>query len=205
MLHLSTIKPDVLALLKEIFRIPFIKSNFGLAGGTSLALQIGHRNSIDLDIFSPEKFPPADLENLLAGKFPQKYEPKGKMQTMLFCNISGIKCDFVNEPFPLVSPFIRENEITFYSIPDICAMKMHTVCGRGKKKDFFDIYALLKLYGWNKMLEWFEHRYSKSQLFFLWKSITYFEDAENDPEINGIPPYTATWGEIKKYITLQCR
>ncbi len=84
-------------------------------------------------------------------------------------------------------------------------MKMHTICGRGKKKDFFDIYVLLQLFDWKEMLKWFEEKYGSSQLFFLWKSITYFNDAESDPDITGFAPYTATWEEVKEMVKARCR
>jgi predicted nucleotidyltransferase component of viral defense system len=205
MLHLSTIDTKVFKLLKEVFTIPEIKKKFGLAGGTSLALQIGHRKSIDLDIFSPEKISVDETENLLAAHKSWKYEPIGKLQTMLFCHINSIKCDFVNEPFALLNPFNEEQGVSFYSLADIAAMKMHTICGRGKKKDFFDVYVLIELFGWQQMLKWFELKYGNSQLFFLWKSISYFEDAEEDVDIIGFPPYTKNWDEVKEYIKKNCR
>jgi predicted nucleotidyltransferase component of viral defense system len=111
----------------------------------------------------------------------------------------------VNEPFPLVEPFIGSDGFNLYSLPDMAAMKMHAVFGRGKKKDFFDIYVLLDLFGWKEMLRWFELKYGTSQLFFLWKSITYFVDAEEDVDIRGFEPYTATWDEVKEKIIATCR
>ena len=54
MFHLSTVEKETYATLKLIFSLPEIKENYALAGGTSLALQLGHRASIDLDIFSPQ-------------------------------------------------------------------------------------------------------------------------------------------------------
>lgn len=124
---------------------------------------------------------------------------------MLFSFINKIKCDFVNEPFPLLEPFFEQDGIRLYSLKDIAAVKMHTICGRGRKKDFFDIYVLLQLFGWKEMLKWFEQKYGSSQLFYLWKSITYFIDAEHDPDIVGFSPYKATWSEVKKIITASCR
>ncbi len=87
----------------------------------------------------------------------------------------------------------------------LAAMKMHAICGRGKKKDFFDIYVLLHLFEWKEMLKWFELKYGSSQLFFLWKSITYFVDAEEDVDIRGLSPYDATWDKIKNKIESKCR
>jgi len=205
MLHLSTVDGTTLKLLKEIFTISFIQKQFALAGGTSLALQIGHRTSIDLDLFSPQLFLPLEIEALLAGSSTWKYEPMGKSERMLFCNLDNVKCDFVYEPFPLIEPFFTVDTIQLYSVPDIAAMKMHTICGRGKRKDFFDIYALLQEYSWDQMLKWFQLKYGESQLFFLWKSITYFTDADEDVDIKGIAPYSYSWDEVKAEIITKCR
>ena len=205
MLHLSILDAGTLAVLRQISKIPLIERQFALAGGTSLALQTGHRKSIDLDFFSEKVFLPTDLENLLAGNTSWRYEPSGAGERMLFCFINGIKCDFVNEPFPLIESFLEVDGIKLYSIADIAAMKMHAICGRGKKKDFFDIYVLLQLYSWQQMLKWFELKYGSSQLFFLWKSITYFSDAEDEVDIRGLEPYSASWQEIKEKIIRECR
>ena len=205
MYHLSTVEPETFALLQKVFTVLFIKKQFALAGGTSLSLQVGHRKSIDLDFFSENTFLPADVEILLAETPLWKYEPVSRSQRMLFCYLDKVKCDFVNEPFRLINPFVEFIGVQLYSLPDIAAMKMHTVCGRGKKKDFFDIYVLLQLFTWEQMLMWFEEKYGSSQLFFLWKSITYFKDADEDVDVRGIKPYNASWKEIKEIIFETCR
>jgi len=204
MYHLTIVEPVTYALLKEIFRIEIINKQFALAGGTSLALQIGHRRSIDLDIFSAETFNPKEIEITLAAHPHINFQPTGGNSKMLFGFANNIKCDFVQEPVKLLHPFVRHDDINYFHIQDIAAMKMHTICGRGKKKDFFDIYALLQIYSWNDMLKWFGKKYDKSQFYFLWKSISYFSDADTDPDIKGINPYNKTWHEIKEYIGIHC-
>lgn len=124
---------------------------------------------------------------------------------MLFAFINHIKCDFVQEPAKLLNPFIDYDGVKYFSVEDIAAIKMHTICGRGKKKDFFDIYALIETFGWKQMLEWFEKKYDSSQLYFLWRSINYFENAEEDADIAGFPPFTKSWKEIKEFITEKCK
>jgi predicted nucleotidyltransferase component of viral defense system len=205
MLHHSTVEPATFKLAQEIFKIPFIAEKFALAGGTSLALQIGHRTSIDLDLFSPNQFSTKETELILAAHTKWSYQPYSMSNQMLFCFIDKIKCDFVHEPFPFINPPFVKDGIRLYSVADIAAMKLHTVCGRGKKKDFFDIFALLKLYTWKELLYWFEVKYGASQLFFLWKSITYFADADEDPDIIGHSPYDVTWQEVKQAIISTCR
>jgi predicted nucleotidyltransferase component of viral defense system len=204
MLHLTTVEKTTYTLLQQLFEINFIREKFALAGGTSLALQIGHRKSIDLDLFSPSEFNVKELEIILTSAPNIQFNYAGSNSRMLFCYINHIKCDFVNEPASLIEPFGNDNSFLYYSIKDIAAMKMHTVCGRGKKKDFFDIYSLLQLYDWQTMLSWFEKKYSANQLYFLWRSISYFTDAEDDPEIQGLAPFTKNWEEIKEFILKTC-
>lgn len=201
MLHLTTIDTNTWLLLKEIFATEIIRNNFALAGGTSLALQIGHRKSIDLDIFCPRPFDVKELEIDLTTQNNFSFEYAGNNSRMLFGNINNIKCDFVHEPAKLLEPFVVVEGVNYFSVKDIAAMKMHTICGRGKKKDFFDVYALLQLYSKEKLIEWFTQKYDEKQLFFFWRSILYFEDAESDPDIEGYPPFTKNWKEIKEFIT----
>lgn len=201
MLHLFTVDPVLYELLQKIFKTALIKNNFALAGGTSLALQIGHRKSIDLDIFNPNEFDVKELEIVLSTSNDYTFKYRANNSRMLFGDINDIKCDFVNEPASLLESFIVMDGINYFSVKDIAAMKLHTICGRGKKKDFFDVYALLQLYSREKLIEWFTQKYDETQLIFLWRSILYFEDAENDPDIDGFPPYTKNWEEIKNIIT----
>src|SRR5882724_10949904 len=115
MFHLSTVDPGTFQLLKAVAKTDFVKNRFALAGGTSLALQVGHRKSIDLDFFSEKEFSTRELEIVLAGNQTWKYEPANRSERMLFCFLDKIKCDFVNEPFPLLEPFHEEDGILLYS------------------------------------------------------------------------------------------
>ncbi len=200
MLHLTTVDKNTYDLLQYLSAIEMISGSFALAGGTSLALQIGHRKSIDLDFFSTASFNVKELEITLFADPSIHFQFISSNSRMLFCYINSIKCDFVNEPARLINPFLYEDKVRYFSIADIAAMKMHTVCGRGKKKDFFDIYALLKLYNWVDLINWFRKKYDDDQMYFFWRSILYFDDAEGDPDIKGISPFDKNWNEIKGLI-----
>lgn len=204
MLHLSTLDTGTYQLLRDLFTIDFIKENFALAGGTALALQIGHRQSIDLDLFSTRVFNVKELEIILAESEKFRFEYTGSNSRMLFGFINQVKCDFVNEPAVLINPFLLLDDVAYFSIADIAAMKLHAICGRGKKKDFIDIYALLQLYSWGKLLEWFTEKYGVSQLYYLQRSILYFEDAEEDPDPISFAPFTKNWKEMKEFIINTC-
>ncbi len=92
MYHLIIVEPVTYALLKEIFRIEIINKQFALAGSTSLALQIGHRRSIDLVIFSVETFNPKEIEITLAAHPHINFQPTGGNSKMLFGFANNIKC-----------------------------------------------------------------------------------------------------------------
>jgi predicted nucleotidyltransferase component of viral defense system len=205
MLHLTTVEKETYELLQKLNSIEIVSSNFALAGGTSLALQIGHRQSIDLDFFSTATFNVRELEITLAGNDSINFQLINSNSRMLFCYINNIKCDFVNEPATLINPFLNIENIPFFSVEDIAAMKLHTICGRGKKKDFFDIYALLQFFSWKDLLNFFKKKYSEDQLYFLWRSIIYFDDADQDPDINGLQPFNRSWEDVKEIILTKCR
>jgi predicted nucleotidyltransferase component of viral defense system len=204
MFHLTTVEPETYQLLQKLFELPVIMNGFALAGGTSLALQIGHRKSVNLDLFSENIFSIEDLEIELRSSHTFSTTVTNKNRRMLFTLIDSVKCDFVNEPAKIINPHIKFENALLYSVPDIAAMKLHTICGRGKRKDFFDIYALLQSYSWEDLLSFFERKYTADQLFFVWRSIVYFEDAENDFEIEGLGKYNMPWKEIKEYIKETC-
>ncbi|MEO8085349.1 MAG: nucleotidyl transferase AbiEii/AbiGii toxin family protein [Bacteroidota bacterium] len=204
MFHLSTVEQETYNALKELFKIPAIKENFALAGGTSLALQLGHRQSIDLDIFTPQSFSPREIELLITADSSLRFDFVNSNKSMLFCYVNKIKCDFIYEPSKLIKSFAEYDSVNYFSIEDIAAMKMHTICGRGKRKDFFDIYVLIENYGWKTLLEWFTKKYDSNQLYFLWRSIFYFKDADEDAPIRGLAPYSKSWEEIKEFVVLNC-
>jgi predicted nucleotidyltransferase component of viral defense system len=204
MLHLFTLNDQTFQLLKVISAVPFVQENFALAGGTALALQIGHRASIDLDFFSRTAFDVKELEIILTSQSNFQFNYSNNNSRMLFGFADQVKCDFIHEPAKQINPFILEDGIHFFSIEDIAAMKLHTICGRGKKKDFFDTYCLLQKYSWDELIHLFISKYNETQLPFLWRSILHFEDAENDPDIKGMAPYEVSWEEIKSYILKTC-
>ena len=167
MFHLFTVEEETYQVLKQIFLMPEIKESFALAGGTSLALQLGHRKSIDLDIFSTNAINPRELEILFLSEPGLHFKFVNSSKSMLFSYINNIKCDFVHEPTKLIHPFIEHDGVKYFHAEDIAAMKMHTVCGRGKRKDFFDIYVLIETFGWPAMLSFFEKKYGSGQFFFM--------------------------------------
>lgn len=194
MLHTQTVRPELLELLKNLMEEPLF-NDFNLVGGTSLALQIGHRNSIDIDLFGNS--PISDEFITFFDTFGNVIiNTKSKNIIQLSCN--EIKVDFVNYTYPLLEqPLIIEN-IRLISKKDIAAMKLNAIVGRGCKKDFIDLYFLLEYFSLKEMLTFYEQKYRDSNFFAVLKSLNYFEDAEEQAEPKMYKMFN--WEEAKKRI-----
>jgi predicted nucleotidyltransferase component of viral defense system len=139
MLHLRTIEPRTLELLKSLLKEPFLANNF-LVGGTSLALQMGHRFSIDLDLFTHDAFEADPLLEALRSKF--KVQPLTVTDTIFIAVVEGIKVDCVHFKYPFSFPVIQEDGVRMADARDVAPMKLDAVTKRGSKKDFYDMYYL---------------------------------------------------------------
>lgn len=171
---------------------------FYLAGGTALALQLGHRKSVDLDFFS-QNYPAQEslLQNL------NKYQPTVLQQDegTLDIFIDKVKISFFEYKYPLLEKTVKYKAIELAQLLDIACMKIAAVAQRGTKKDFADLYMLLQKYSLDEILKAFEKKYrgiNYHKLHIL-KSLVYFDDADNDPE----PDYLLklNWVDIKAFIT----
>lgn len=193
MLFLSTISSKALDLLKEFQELPLLE-DFYLVGGTALALHLGHRISDDLDFFTSKEFETAQLIESLK----EKYSISILMQARnsLTLDIESIKTDFIRHNYSLLRPVLLIQEIKISSIEDIAAMKLNSTMNRGSKKDFFDIYELLKHFPLEKILEFHSEKYNFSSRMIVLKSLVYFDDAEKEPD--PVSVNSTTWELVKK-------
>jgi Nucleotidyl transferase AbiEii toxin, Type IV TA system len=178
MLHKSPsiISPKTFALIQELQQFPELK-NFYLVGGTALALQLGHRNSIDIDLFSQDDFTDEEIEQLLKPKYT--FTATLSRKNTVLAVVNNIKTDFIKHPYPFVLPPITEEGIVFLSKEDIAAMKLHAIIQSGKRlKDFIDIYYLLQYFSMKQMLEFFTQKYSYSNPMIAMKAINFFDEID---------------------------
>jgi predicted nucleotidyltransferase component of viral defense system len=197
MLHLNTIDATIHKILRQLSSAEYMNA-FALAGGTSLALQIGHRKSIDIDMFAFSEVEMNEVSLLLQNDF-KNIAVRKTTPVFIFCNIDDVKCDFVKySKYPLLKPCFTVEGIRLFSIEDIVAMKLNAVCGRGTKKDFYDIYSSLKKFSLKEILEFYDRKYGADNSWMALKSLQYFEDADksDDPVLLHDFP---KWKEIKKY------
>ena len=175
MLQTHTVVPELMELLKKIMSEKLF-SDFNLAGGTSLALQMGHRTSIDIDLFGNSEI---NFE-LFIEKLSEYGEVKVAQSTknILITKINNVKVDFVNYKYPLLTDCLFEDNIRMASKTDIAAMKLNAIAGRGSKKDFIDLYFLLNEFSLSEILSFYDQKFSDGSIFMVQKSLTYFEDAD---------------------------
>ncbi len=162
-----------------------------LVGGTALALQLGHRLSIDLDFFGKLKFDYDSLINACkqigevtdSRKYTNDSDPQNST-TLIQFNLNGVKIDILQYNEILIKPIIKYEGLRLASIEDIAAMKVRAIEDRGAKKDFYDLYSLLDQFSLSQILEFSKIKYAyKSPLFSLQCMMDFTEaDAENDPK-----------------------
>ena len=195
MLHVETVEPSTLDLLKRLQRLPEL-SNTRLVGGTALALHLGHRKSVDLDLFG--SFDPiTSYRKLLADAgYSVEGAENGTVQSL---RVENVKVDLVNYPYPWIADALEEEGVRVAGLKDIAAMKLSAVANRGRKKDFIDIARLLDLFSLGEMLALYKSEFSVSEVSFPLRGLMYFDDAEDDP-IPEMIDSNLTWDGVKKKI-----
>jgi len=192
------IKPETVVLIQQLQALPFLKEYY-LVGGTALALQLGHRNSIDIDLFTRNDFDPASILNQLQKQFDIQATFTSANTLLSFVN--KVKVDFITHNYLLVLPPITEEGITYLSLQDIAAMKLNAISNSGKRlKDFIDIYFLLEHFSLSEMIEFYTIKYPNFNPLIALRAINYFDDIDpniDPPKLKEKLPLT----EIKKRIT----
>lgn len=201
MLQNQAVEPNTLELLTSLASKKYLE-HFFLVGGTALALQIGHRLSVDLDFFTNSEFD----TDLLTSELLNDYEllVLQKTKGALIAKVNGIKVDFIHFRYPLLNPLIIEGDIRIASIEDIGAMKLDAITARGSRKDFFDLYFLLQIFDLNTLLGFYSAKYPHQTTFYVVRSISYFDDAELQPEPL-VFDKKITWTKVKKVIAENIR
>jgi predicted nucleotidyltransferase component of viral defense system len=168
-----------------------------LVGGTSLALQYGHRQSIDLDFFGKPRVSQEDI--LEMARRTGELKILNRTQSILQLVLNGVKVDVVDYScYDWMDSPVMEDGLVLASPKDIAALKVNAIEGRGTKKDFVDIYELLKHYSLSEILDFYSKKYPNYSIFRALLSLTYFEDAENQAMPVMMCP--ESWESIKNTI-----
>ena len=182
MLHQETVERETFRLLKNLMQDEEL-SSFNLAGGTSLALLLGHRMSIDLDLFTPIAFSAKELEFHLIDKYDFKssylrgYTLKGM--------IGNVNIDCIRHDYPFINDVIIIDGIRLYSIEDVSAMKLSAIADNGTRlKDFIDIACLSTQCSLSDMLHAYEKKFNNSNSVRAMKGLSYYDDINFNESIH---------------------
>lgn len=179
---------------------PDFLSTFYLSGGTALSLQLGHRESEDLDFFIQQPFQPEFIERQLLqyGTLAETELLPDTLNTYL----NGVKLQFLLYPYRLIEPFTLWEGVSLSSLLDIACTKLQTAGMRGSRKDFIDLYFLLEKFSLEKLLQHTKKKYAESDYSetHILKSLVFFDDAENQP----MPRMhrDVSWNQIKETLVL---
>lgn len=193
----NTVQPKTWELLCGLMRVSQL-SNFALVGGTNLSLKLGHRVSMDIDLFANEPFDRKAVFEAIVKKYPQTLKIDERKQT-LWLTINGIKVDTILHQYPYLKKVENIEGVRFLALEDIVPMKLEAMATRGVKKDFWDLAALLDHFTLKQMLDFHIEKYPNSDIGHIILAMTYFEDAEkqksNPRDLKG-----QTWEDIKEKI-----
>ena len=181
MLHTQTVAPQTLGLLKQLEAEPRLAA-FNLAGGTALALYLGHRVSVDLDLFTPESFDAGELEAFLSQRYG--FQTAFRRPDTLKGMIDGVKIDCIAHKYAYLRQPYAESGIRLYSIEDIVAMKLSAIADDGSRlKDFVDIACLATRIPFYEMLKCYERKFPQANVIRPFKALTYFDDIDFGEDI----------------------
>ena len=176
MLHKETVESRTLELLKQLQAEPLL-SGFNLVGGTALALRLGHRKSIDLDLFTREEFNLEELKTMLINKYELKISYERHQTLKGF--IDGVMIDCIQFNYPHLQAPNTIDGVRLESIPDIIAMKLSAIAQNGTRiKDFIDIAMLSTIYSFDEMLNFYISKFPKANVLMPIKALTYFDEID---------------------------
>ena len=194
--------PQTKKLLNRLDESSLPKNSY-LAGGTAIALQLGHRRSADLDFFTPEEFIEKQWEKKLKDNLG--FELIKRDWQPLIGSITKVKISLFTYKYKLIAPRKLYGDMSIASLPDLAAMKLDTILGRGTKRDIVDIYFLSQRFSLKKLFTFYQEKYGnfEERELMIKKALVFFEDADKDemPDmINKI-----SWEKTKKWFIRKIR
>lgn len=161
-----------------------LREGFYLAGGTALALRLGHRRSIDLDWFTEAPIPDPEALASSISSAGIALEVCDTGPGTLHARLDTVALSFLSYRYPLIRPLFSFTEIpcTAASLEDIACMKLAAVTQRTTRKDFVDVFALGKSgIPLAQMLELFQQKYGLRDMGHVLVALTYFDEADREP------------------------
>jgi len=200
MLFKTAVEPATLELLKSLQSKDYLRE-FYLVGGTALAFYMGHRKSVDIDLFSNFTFDASQLLELIQQDYPlQLYNTSSNT---IKGSIEDVNIDILAHRYPYINVPSVIDGINILSIPDLIAMKLNAISVSGERsKDFVDIYFILEesRYSINDMLKFYQMKYNQQGDMHILKSLIYFEDVDLSSWPFILKKPHLKWADVKKKI-----
>jgi hypothetical protein len=196
MLHQEAVEIPTLELIISLQGKPYLKG-FCLVGGTALALCLGHRKSVDIDLFSNVSFDASLLLENIHQDFP--YQISYTAKNTLKGSINNIKVDFLAHRYPYILEPAITSGISMLSLPDIAAMKLNAISTSGQRaKDFIDVYYLFELFDLDSLLSFYKTKYNQENDIFILKSLVYFDEVDLSDWPVLVKNPKLKWNDVKK-------
>jgi len=208
---MQTFYPEILnanqaKVLTQLFFLQ--KLGFYLAGGTALALQIGHRTSLDFDFYNPKHFSAADLYEKIENTFNNQAKKIGQEKDTLFCKVNNVDLSFFWYQYAFISKPVIYQDTAMASLEDIAAMKLVAAGHRPAKRDYIDIFYLLKKFTLQEIFSFASKKYPNFNSYLSQRALGYFDDLEDpsqrsikvlDPNFSWQKAKDEIFAEVKKY------
>ncbi|KPA12795.1 protein containing DUF1814 [Candidatus Magnetomorum sp. HK-1] len=193
---LTEIQKEVL----DSLTVALQNTDFYMAGGTALALQIGHRLSIDFDWFTTRIDDPEIVFSILKSH-GINFKIVNVSYETIYIEINGVQVSFIGYDYYMLCPcksyIYNTNTLKLASIDDIACMKLSAIASRGSRKDFVDLYFIINKYrSLNEYLQLYMKKFQNRDIGHVIRSLVYFEDAETEIEIVCMSSFQ--WKELKK-------
>jgi hypothetical protein len=204
-MHIECLAPQTKKVLARLAPM-VISYRCTLAGGTALALHLGHRLSQDFDFFTPQSFSSDKIiQKLRDLKLKTEIQQQSKDTFLGFVN--GVKCSVFKYPYPFLDQKSECMKVPVAGLLDIAAMKVIAICQRGTKRDFVDLYFILQKIPFKKIAENIIQKYGAESVnsLMVGKALVYFDDAENDPDPFYTGEHRPSWKTVKKFFVKNVR
>lgn len=199
MLHYETIAPSTRELLNKLMSDERLK-DYVLVGGTSLALQLGHRLSVDLDLFTDTDFNEEELRAYLVKNYG--FQSDFMERSTLKGVIEGVKIDCIAHCYPWLKTCHLEDGWRLANLEDISAMKLNAIAGNGTRiKDFVDAAYLSSMFSLQQMLGFYETKYHSNTLMPM-KALIFFDDINMNEPVRMADGKPLQWKRIEKRLLL---
>lgn len=202
MLYKETVEAGTLDLIKELMKDKELTA-FNLVGGTALSLKLGHRKSIDIDLFTDSDFDAPHIAKHLSETY--KAENVRVLKNGVFSLINKVKVDILAHQYPILNKVEIIDEIRMLSLEDIGAMKLNAILYNGTRlKDFVDMHSLLEHVPLQKLTEAFEKKYPDVNKQMAHASLLYHKDVKRKQEIDFVGrkiPWPEIAGRLREAVS----